>query len=68
MPAPPQLPVRQSGQRVGDGIDIGRDRQTQMFEIIARVDDDQQILGRHDARQTKGELRAPDAAGQGNDH
>ena len=39
-----------------------------MLEIVAGVDDDEQVLGRHDARQAQGELGAPYPAGQGDDH
>ncbi len=48
VPAPAEFAVGQAGQRIGDRIDIGRDRQAEMLEIVAGVDDDQQVLGRHD--------------------
>src|SRR5580658_1054478 len=39
-----------------------------MFEIVAGIDDDDQLLGWHHTRQTQGEFGAADAAGQGDDH
>src|SRR6185437_2817132 len=39
-----------------------------MLEIVAGVDDHQQVLGRQDARQAEGQLGAPHPAGQGDDH
>ncbi len=64
VPAPAKFAIGQPGQRIGDGIDIGRNRQAEMLEIVAGVDDDQQVLGRHDARQAQSELGAADAAGR----
>ncbi len=66
--APAEFTVRKARQRVGDGVDIGRDRHPEMLEIVAGVDDDQQVFGRHDARQAERELGAADPAGEGNDH
>ena len=61
--APAKLAVGHAGQRIGDCIDVGGDGQAEMLEIVAGVDDDQQVLGGHDARQAEGELRAPYPAG-----
>ena len=66
--APAEFAIGQPGQRVRHGIDVGRDRQAEMLEIVAGVDDDEQFLGRHDARQTQREFGAADAAGEGDDH
>ncbi len=68
MPAPADFAVGEPGQRVGDGVDVGGDRQAQMLLIIAGVDDDQELFGWPDPRQAKGELGAADAAGKGDDH
>ena len=66
MAAPTEFAVGEPGQRIGHGVDVGRNRQTQMLEIVAGIDDDQQILGRHDARQAERELGAARyAAGAG---
>ena len=44
-PTPSQLRVVQAGEGVEQGIDIGRDRQPEMFEIVAGVGDDFEHLG-----------------------
>ena len=44
MSPPAELAVGQPGQRIGHRIDVRRYRQPEMLEIVAGVDDDQQVL------------------------
>ena len=38
-PAPASVGVVETGQRIGQRIQVGADRQTEMFKVIAGVDD-----------------------------
>ena len=48
-PTPTEQRVVESRQGVHDRVEIGRDTEAKMLEIIAGVADDQQILGRQHA-------------------
>ena len=66
--APTQLRIGATGEGVHDRVDIGRDRKTEMREVVSGVDHDQQILRREDRGETVCKLRATDATGERNDH
>src|SRR5438270_436696 len=57
-PAPAELGVVEPRQGVEQGIEIGRDRETQMLEIVARIGDDGQRVRRQDTVETERELGA----------
>ncbi|MNZ57135.1 hypothetical protein D3C78_751050 [compost metagenome] len=56
--------VDQVGEGVDQGVDIGRYLQPEVFEIVAGVDDQLELAGRHQSSQTCRQFRAADAAGQ----
>ena len=62
--APAGLRIGDARERVNDRVDVWTDMQTEMFEIVADIDDDSQILGRQDTGKSLRELRAADAAGE----
>ena len=66
-PAPAGRRIVEAGQRIDQRVDIGRDGQAEMLEIVAGVGDDQQIVRRQHAAQAQRQLGAADAAGQRND-
>jgi len=49
VPTPAEIAIGETGEGIGDGIDVRRDRQAEMFEIVPGVHDDQQFLGRQNA-------------------
>ena len=67
--APPPAPLRivESGERVHDGVEIGRNRQAQMLEVVAGIGHHHEIGARHDPAQPERKLGAADAAGQRDD-
>ena len=62
--APAALRIVLVGQRVEHRVDVGRDVQAEMDEIVRGVDDDGKLVGRQHGRKTARELAAADAAGQ----
>ena len=52
-PAPALLGVVEAGQHVGQRVDVGRDLQAEMLEIVAGVGDDQKLVGRQHAAQAQ---------------
>ena len=66
-PAPAGSGIVDARERVGQRVDIGRDVQPKMLEIVAGVGDHEQFFGRQDAAQTERQFRATDAAGQRHD-
>src|SRR6266567_4034373 len=65
--APPGDGIVEAGQHVGQRIDIGRDAEAEMLEIVARVGDNQQFVRRQHAAQAKRQLGAADTARQRHD-
>ena len=61
---PAGLGVGEPGQRVEDGVRVGTDAQPQVVEVVARVADHGERIGRQHAVQAERELCAPDATGQ----
>ena len=49
---PAALATQQSGQYVGDRIDVGRNVQTPPQQVIARIDDERELLRGHYSAQT----------------
>src|SRR5262249_48769889 len=66
-PAPAGDGIVEAGENIGQRVDVGRNAQSQMLEIVAGIGDNQQFLGRQDAAQTEREFRAADPAGQRHD-
>ena len=63
--APPAgLRVRNTGQRVEDGVGVGTDAQPQVVEVVSGVADHGERSGGKDAVQAERELCAADASGQ----
>ena len=62
---PATLRVRQAGKRVHDGVDVGRNAEPHVLEIVARIDDDGELLRRQNRRKTGGELGPAYSAAQG---
>jgi len=65
--APAGVGVGDAGQRVGDGVNVGANCEAEVLEVVAGVDDDGEVAGRKDLRQTVGQLGAADAAGEEDD-
>src|SRR5208282_3112510 len=63
-PAPPQLRFVEAGEGIEQRIDIRRDREPEMLEIVAGIGDDGQRSGRQDAIEPECELGAADPARQ----
>src|SRR5581483_5309728 len=57
----------ETGENIGQRVDVGRDAQAQMLEIVAGVGDHEQLVDRQDAAQTERKFGAADAAGQRHD-
>src|SRR5271167_808782 len=66
-PAPAGDGIVETSENVGQRVDIGRDAQPKMLEIVAGVGDHEQFVGRQDAAQTERQFRAADPAGQRHD-
>ncbi len=62
--APAVLRIRQTGQRVGDRIEIGRDVQSVNLGIVGGVADDEDAFGRNYARQAIQKTRGAYSARQ----
>ena len=45
-PPPAELGIIEPGKRVHDGVEVGRDAEAEMLEVVPRIADDEQILGR----------------------
>ena len=61
-PAPAALRIVETGERVHQRVDVGRDRQAEMLEVVAGVGDHDEFAGRQHAAQAERELGAADAA------
>ena len=62
--APARLRIGDARERVNDRVDVRTDMQTEMLEIVADIDDDNQIPWGQDTGKSLRELRAADAAGE----
>src|SRR5207302_7695792 len=62
--APASGRIIDARESVGQRVDIGRDAQSKMLEIVAGVGDDEQLVGWQDEAQTEGQFGAADPAGQ----
>src|ERR1043166_1174800 len=63
-PPPALLRIAHAGERVHERVEIGRNSEPKMLEVVARVGDDNQPLRRHDAAQAQRKLGAADPAGK----
>src|SRR3954469_22972252 len=59
---PAALTVCKPGQCVQNRIQIGRDRQSKMLEVVSRVHDNHELVSGENVVEAKRELRASDAA------
>src|SRR5258705_822393 len=66
-PPPTNGGIIDARERVEQRVDIGRDAEPKMLEIVAGVGDHEQFAGRQDAAQTECQFRAADPAGQRHD-
>ncbi len=66
-PAPAAFGVVETGEHVHQRIDVGRDRQPKMLEVVARVGDHHEFAGAQHAAQAERELGAADTAGERHD-
>src|SRR5215831_11556961 len=66
-PAPPGGRIVDARESVGQCVDIGRDTQSKMLEIVAGVGDYEQFVGRQDEAQAERQFGPADPAGQCHD-
>jgi hypothetical protein len=66
-PAPTGGGIIDTRKSVGQRVDIGRDTQPKMLEIVAGVGDHEQFVGRQQAAQAERQFGAADPAGQRHD-
>ena len=66
-PTPAALLVVQSGERVQNGVEVGRDMEAEHLDVVADVADHRQLAGVEDVVQPTRELRASHAAGEADD-
>src|SRR6185437_17003959 len=66
-PAPAADEIVDSRENIGQRVDVGRDAQSKMLEIIAGVGDYEQLVGRQDEAETERQFGAADPAGQRHD-
>ena len=65
---PAGLRVPGLGQRVGDGVQVGRDVQAVQDHVVGRVHDRRDLGGRHGADHAPQQSGGPHATGQDGDH
>ena len=65
--APAALAIRETGERVHHRVDVGRDEETEVLEVVAGVDDDGQLLGAERRRESVDQASAADAARERDD-
>src|SRR6476646_7970513 len=63
-PAPAGDGIVDARENIGQRVDIGRDVQSKMLEIVTGVGDHEEFLGRQDEAQTERQFGATDPAGQ----
>src|SRR3984885_4811761 len=66
-PAPAGGGIVETSENIGQRVDIGRDAEAKMLEIVAGVGDHEQFVGRQDEAQTERQFGAADPAGQRHD-
>ena len=62
----PRLRIGDAAERIQNSVEIGRDVQPKMLEVVAGVYNDRQLVGIEHAIKAKRELGAADAAAQRN--
>ncbi len=63
-PAPAAFAVRDTAERVENRVDVRRDAQAEMLEVVARVDDDDELPGFEDIVEAERKLGAADSAAE----
>src|SRR4029453_11624752 len=66
-PAPAGGGIIDARESVSQRVDIGRDAQSKMLEIVSGVGDHEQFVARQDEAQTERQFRTADPAGQRHD-
>src|SRR5262249_2642536 len=66
-PAPAGGGIVETSENIRQRVDVRRDAQSKMLEIVAGVGDQEQFVGRQDAAQTERQFGAADPAGQRHD-
>src|ERR1700730_12726397 len=66
-PAPAGRGIVDARESIGQRVNIGRDAQSKMLEIVASIGDHEQFVGRQDEAQTERQFGAADPAGQRHD-
>ena len=66
--APSALHAELAGQRVEDGVDVGRNVQPPPLNVVGGIDDDSQVLGSDREMQSLHEFGAAGPAGENDDH
>src|SRR5947209_10935811 len=66
-PAPAGHGIVETSENIGQRVDVGRDAQSKMLEIVAGVSDHEQLVGRQHPAQTERQFRAADPTGQRHD-
>src|SRR3979490_1786069 len=66
-PAPAGGGIVDSRENIGQRVDVGRDTQSKMLEIVAGVGDHEQFVGRQDAAQTERQFGAAYPTGERHD-
>ena len=64
-PSPAALLIVEAGKHVHEGVEIGRDREAEMLEVVAGIGDHHEIGRGHHAAQAEHQLGATDATGKG---
>ncbi len=63
--SPAGLGIAEPGKGVHDGVEIGRNMQAEMHEIVPCVDAEDEVVWCEDPIESQGELRPADAAAEG---
>ncbi len=66
--APSGLAVVQTGQRIGDGVEVGADGEAVQLHVVADVDDRRDVGTRDDLDEPREHSSGPHAAAQGHQH
>jgi hypothetical protein len=64
---PSRSRIGDAGQGVHNRVEIGRDGEAEVLEVVGRVDDHIERIGRQLVGEAERELRAADATGEGED-
>ena len=66
--SPPALSAEKAGERIGDGVDVGRNIKAPPLVVVTGVHDDRKFFGRHNAAKAVHEFRAAGTAREHDDH